>query len=181
VTASPFAALRGAAAAGSGTRARARALRRAALLALAFALGPACAGGGPPPDVAQGAQVVADPAIVEFQVRAQAFYDRFTNRRVNTLATFQDGLLRGYFRSDQEFTDYYANLAQALVQAHFERNEPLTAEVEEFLVDGPGRARVRFHMVGKNGLPLRFWRTSLAQEDRWERHEGGWRILPGKL
>lgn len=168
-------------AARAGARARAAVLRGAALVVLGLGLGLACAGSGPPPDVSQGAQVVADPAIVEFQLRAQTFYDRFTNRRVNTLATFQDGLLRGYFRSDQEFTDYYANLAQALVAAHFERNEPLTAEVEEFLVDGPGRARVRFHMVGKNGLPLRFWRTSMAQEDRWERHDGGWRIIPGKL
>lgn len=152
-------------------------------LAAAFAVSAAvaCANASPPPDVAQGAQIVSDPAVIEFQMRAETFYDRFTNRRVNTLATYQDGLLRGYFRSDQEFMDYYANLAQALVEAHFERNEPLLAVVDEFLVEAPGRARVRFRMVGRNGLPLRFWSTSLAQEDRWERHEGGWRIIPGPL
>ncbi|HVP28423.1 MAG TPA: hypothetical protein VMW35_04600 [Myxococcota bacterium] len=143
---------------------------------------PGCSGShGPGPDVSQGAQIVDDPAVVDFQIHAQAFYDRFTNRRVNTLATYQDGVLRGYFRSDKEYADYYANLAQALVEAHFERNEPLVAEVEEFVVDGPGRAHVRFRMVGKNGLPLRFWSTSLKQEDLWERHDGAWRILPGRL
>lgn len=157
-------------------------VRRGAVLAgFAFALGAACASSNPPPDVVQGAQIVTDAAVVDFQVRAQAFYDRFTNRRVNTLATYQDGALRGYFRSEQDFADYYANLAQALVEAHFERNEPIHAEVEEFLVDGPGRARVRFRMVGENGLPLRFWSTSLDQEDLWERHDGGWRIIPGRL
>ena len=47
-------------------------------------------------------------------------------------------------------------------------------------------ARRRFNtlatrIVGDNGLPLRFWKTGIDREDRWERVEGTWWIVPGKL
>jgi hypothetical protein len=153
-----------------------------ALLALLVAPLASCGGAsGPRPDVAQGYSAVTDGEVVDFQVRADAFYKRLSKRRVNTIATFQDRVLRDYFQNEAAFSDYYANLAQALVDAHFERNRPLSAEVQEFALEAPGRARVRFRMVGENGLPLRFWRTSIEREDRWERVDGQWWVTPGKL
>jgi hypothetical protein len=35
--------------------------------------------------------------------------------------------------------------------------------------------------VGENSLPLRFWETRLVREDRWERQDGQWWVVPGKL
>jgi hypothetical protein len=49
------------------------------------------------------------------------------------------------------------------------------------MLDGPGRARVRFRLRGDNGLPLRFWSTSIEREDVWQREDGRWWIVPGKL
>ena len=54
-------------------------------------------------------------------------------------------------------------------------------QVVEFVVEGPGSARVTTRIVGQNGLPLRFWKTRIDREDRWERVEGTWWIVPGKL
>jgi hypothetical protein len=133
------------------------------------------------PDTSQAAVALSEGEAVEFQTRAQAFYERLSKRRVNTIATFQDQALREYFRSESAFSDYYANLAQALADAHFERNRPLESELHEFVLEGPGLARVRYRFVGDNGLPLRFWSTSLEREDHWERVDGAWWIVPGKL
>jgi len=139
------------------------------------------AAAGPRPDPNVPVEAVSDGEIVQFHGRAEAFYQRLSKRRVNTIATFQDPALREYFRTEGAYSDYYANLVQALVDAHFERNRPLEAEVQEFALEAPGRARVRFRMAGDNGLPLRFWSTELEREDRWERVDGQWWIVPGKL
>jgi hypothetical protein len=150
-------------------------------LALAVLALVACRGdAGPKADPSFGVEIVNDPAIVDFQTRADAFYGRLTRRRVNTIATFNDRVLRDYFQTDSQYSDYYSALAQALTEAHFERNRPLEGEVREFLFDAPGKARVRYRFVGDNGRPLRFWSTSLEREDRWERVEGKWWIVPGR-
>ncbi len=51
----------------------------------------------------------------------------------------------------------------------------------EFKLEGPGEARVLTRIVGENGLPLRPGQTGLDREDRWERVQGSWWIIPGKL
>ncbi len=141
-------------------------------------------GGGPAPlrgDPSYGIEVVDTEAVLDFYERADFFYSRLARRRFNTLATFRDELLRDYFRSETAFSDYYADLAEELEVAHFEQNRPLGLDVVEFVVEGPGSARVTTRIVGKNGLPLRFWSTRLDRVDRWERVEGTWWIVPGKL
>lgn len=135
----------------------------------------------PGPDVSAGLEQVDSESVVEFYERASAFYTRMAKRRFDTLATFEDPELRRYFRSESSFADYYADLASDLVESDFERNRPLSLSVEEFLVEGPGQARVRVRIVGDNVLPLRFWGVVLEREDRWERREGSWWIVPGKL
>jgi hypothetical protein len=141
--------------------------------------------GGPPPaprgDPSFGIEVVSDEAVVDFYERAVFFYSRLARRRFNDLATFRDELLRDFFRSETAFSDYYADLAEAMESSHFEQNRPLSLDVVEFAVDGPGSARVTTRIVGENGLPLRFWETRLVRVDRWERMDGTWWIVPGKL
>ena len=123
----------------------------------------------------------SDEAVLGFQERADAFYQRLAQRRFNTLATYNDPMLRGYFESQEAYSDYYAHLAQELTDAHFEKNRPLSAELQEFMLDGPTRARVRFRLVGKSGRPFRFWSTSIEREDVWVQAGGRWWIVPGKL
>ena len=155
--------------------------RLGALLALgALALVACRENTGPTADPAFGVEIVNDPAIVDFHTRADALYERLTRRRVNTLATFNDRVLRDYFQTEAQYSDYYSALALALAEAHFEKNRALEGEVREFVFDAPGKARVRYRFVGVNGKPLRFWSASLEREDRWERIEGKWWIIPGR-
>ena len=64
-------------------------------------------------------------------------------------------MLRDYFRTDRSFSDYYADFAEELEAAHFERNVPAGLEVLEFRFEGPGEARVQVRIAGRNGQPLR--------------------------
>jgi len=123
----------------------------------------------------------ADEAVLGFQERADAFYQRLAQRRFNTLATYNDATLRSYFETQEGYSDYYARLAEELAQAHFEKNRPLAAELLEFSMETPDRARVRFRLEGKSSLPFRVWNVSIEREDVWERSGGKWWIVPGKL
>ena len=131
------------------------------------------------PAADSGVEVLTGSPEVEFHVRASQFYERLTGRRFNSLSTYRDPALREFFETQESFSDYFADLAQDLADANFARNQPLATSIEEFIVDAPGRARVRVWMGGDNGLPLRFWSTRLIREDRWERRDGRWWIIPG--
>jgi hypothetical protein len=132
-------------------------------------------------DESFGVEVVEGPAILEFHRRASTFYGRLSQRRFNVIASFRDQVLRDYFRTDRSFSDYYADFAEDLEQAHFERNVPTMLDVLEFRFEGPGQARVRVRIDGRNGLPLRVGTVQLEREDVWERVGGTWWIVPGKL
>ncbi len=132
-------------------------------------------------DPSYGVAEVDAVAIVDFYERAQSFYCRLALRRFNVLSTYRDEELRDFFRSEVAFSDYYADLAQDLTDAHFERNRPLELEVIEFSLEGPGEATVVTRMVGENSLPLRWGMTETERHDRWERIDGVWWIIPAKL
>jgi hypothetical protein len=160
-------------------------IRGAALLAGLLALG--CGGGvlfggdaaeGVDPE--QGIELVEDPTVLEFYERASAFYGRLARRRFDSIETYQDEGLRGYFADEAAYADYYADLTGALVEAHFEKNRPLVLEVLELRLEGPGRARVITRIVGDDGRPLRPGHVQIERNDRWERSEGVWRIEPGR-
>jgi len=136
---------------------------------------------GPKPDLDAGLVVADTEFVVAFHERAQSFYGQLAHRRFNDISTYRDEQLRDYFRSERAFSDYYAGLAQALADAHFERNRPLSLDVVEFRVSGPGEAEVITRMVGENGQPLRPGSTTIERTDRWERLQGTWWIIPGKL
>ena len=136
-------------------------------------------GDGVPPDASQGLTLVDDAAVVAFYQRASAFYGRLARRRFDSIETYQDETLHDYFRNEQAYADYYADLAAALVEAHFEKNRPLSLEVIEVRLEGPGRARVDARFIGEDSRPLRRGRVQLERSDRWERSDGAWRIEPG--
>ena len=137
-------------------------------------------GAEPLADPSQGIELVEQGAVVDFYVRASAFYGRLARRRFDSIETFQDEALRGFFRSETSYMDYYAELAGALVEAHVEKNRPLSLEVLELRLEGPGRGHVHARIVGDDGRPLRPGHVQLERNDRWERVEGVWRIAPGR-
>ena len=136
---------------------------------------------GPYADTTEGVRVADQRGVIEFQERAQAFYDRLSRRRFNTYATYSDPVLRDHFQSVEQFYDYYADLAHALEGEVFERNRALMAVVKEFAVEAPGRARVAVQMRGDNGMPLRYWTIVVERNEVWERVDGTWWLVPGKL
>ena len=136
---------------------------------------------GPSPDLAVGLSVVENTEVQAFYQRASNFYAQLAGRRFNTLATYRDPRLRDYFKSDSNYIDYYASMTQALRFTAFEQNTPLQVDVLEVQVEAPGRARVVTRVVGANALPLRWWETELHRVDRWERSDGIWWLVPGRL
>lgn len=155
-----------------------------ALIVLPVALA-ACAPVWSPLRLTEG---TADPAslldereILAFRQRIHAFYQRLVRRRFNTLETFNDAKLRDAFRSIDLFFDYYADLAQGLAAADFEKSRPETATVLDFIFDDERNARVLVRFAGKNGRPLRYGTVYLDRTDRWERAEERWWVTPERL
>jgi len=124
---------------------------------------------------------VAGDWAIQFMGRAQTFYEHLIRRRFNALETFNDRVLRDHFQTPDAFFDYYAELAQNLHEAHFERTRPLDVEVEEFLFENRFLAKVQVKFLGEDKRPLRPGTTELIRLDRWERVEGQWWIRPSKL
>ncbi len=160
-------------------------MRRAAGLSALLLLGcgawaPFGGGSELAPDPSQAIELVEEGAVVEFYARASAFYGRLARRRFDSIETYQDEALRDFFRSERAYADYYADLTGALVEAHFDKNRPLSLEVLELRLEGPGRARVETRIVGEDGRPLRPGEVHLDRTDRWERSDGAWRIEPGR-
>ena len=113
--------------------------------------------------------------------RVEGFYLRLAHRRFDTLETYNDAIMRDHFRSRDLFFDYYADLAEALNDAHFDKSRPEQVEVLEFLFDAPDRAQVRVRFVGGDRRPLRPGTRVLVRTDRWERAEGRWWVQPGQV
>jgi hypothetical protein len=53
--------------------------------------------------------------------------------------------------------------------------------VQEFAFEDAGRAQVQVRFAGEDRRPLRPGKVLLVRRDRWERVEGSWWIIPGKL
>ena len=150
--------------------------RGVALLWLALA----CAA-PPSPSVQNPYEGGPELDLERLRALAGDFYGRLENRRFNSLETYNDRIMREHFRSGALFLDYYADLAQAFAEAHFEKRRPQRIEVQEFLFEDPGHARVEVRFVGRDDRPLRPGSVDLVRIDRWEWAEGTWWIQPGKL
>ena len=117
----------------------------------------------------------------EVERLAQVFYTRILNRRFNSIATNHDPALRELFASPEAFADYFAALVDALSVAHFEALRPTELSVGQLDVVEADVVLVTVRYRGQNSLPLRWWSVELMQTDRWERSDGRWWIIPGKL
>ena len=96
----------------------------------ALLLTSACAWrGGAIPEPPGGSIAVSPATALSFHRRIDAFYRRLTRRRFNALETFNDPVLRDHFHSQDLFFDYYADLAESLAKAHFEKSRPRRFEV----------------------------------------------------
>ena len=147
--------------------------------ALFFAVG--CTHDGLVPEPPGGSVAVSPETSLSFYLQANVFYARLVRRRFNTLETFNDPVLRDQFHTENRFFDYYADLAQSLHEAHFERNRPIQVDVEGFVFETPALVRVQIRFVGEDDRPLRPNKTSLVRLDRWERADGRWWVTPEKL
>lgn len=156
-------------------------MRRVAAALLASSVLVACGGAAVLPAPPGGSTAVAPATALTLERRAEGFYLRLAHRRFNTLETYDDRIMREHFRSPELFLDYYADLAQAFADAHFDKRRPLHVDVQELLFEDPGHARVQVRFVGEDGRPLRPGRVELVRVDRWEWAEGKWWIAPGKL
>ncbi len=133
------------------------------------------------PKPPSGSVGVAGGYAIDFLELAEKFYTTLIRRRFNTLETFNDHVLRDYFQTPDAFFDYYADLAQSLEAARFERSRPTSVVIEEFLFENRFIAQVQVRFVGENSRPLNPGKTELIRVDRWERVDGRWWIRPGKL
>lgn len=132
---------------------------------------------GPAPEITG----VAGTGSTEVAKLSRVFYVRITDRRFNSLSTFYDPALRELFKSPEAFADYFASLADALTVSHFEALRPWAVEILRLDVLSPNLILVTHRYRGDNSLPLRFWSVSMERVDRWERTDGRWFIIPGKL
>jgi hypothetical protein len=152
------------------------------LVVLALAFSPvACSTYDPVPEPAGGSVPVSPATSLSFYAEANAFYGRLLQRRFNTLETFNDPLLRERFRTENRFFDYYADLAESLHAAHFERSRPIEVGVQGFIFESLNLVRVQVRFVGEDDRPMRPNKTSLVRLDRWERADGRWWMTPEKL
>ena len=148
---------------------------------LVAVLGLACASAGEIPAPEGGSVVVAAETALALEQGTGTFYRQLVQRRVNALETFDDPVLRKYFRSEDLFFDYYAGLAQSLADAHFEKSRPFAVEVQEMIFESPELARVQVVFRGYDNRPLRPNRVALVRRDQWRLEKETWSITPGKL
>jgi hypothetical protein len=150
--------------------------------AVGLLLGLACSTwDGPIPEPAGGSIAVSADTSLSFYVQANTFYTRLVQRRFNTLETFNDPVLRAGFRSENAFFDYYADLAQSLRDAHFERSRPIAIDVQAYVFESPDDVQVQVRFLGEDDRPLRPNKTSLLRLDRWHRQDGAWALDPARL
>jgi hypothetical protein len=112
---------------------------------------------------------------------SKVFYERTTNRRVNSKATFDDPALREFFHDPSAFADYYANLVEALDRAYFESHKPTAVKLVRIERLAPKRVAIEVTFRGRNRKPLRFWNTEVTRTDEWEFAAGRWWVIPGKV
>ena len=127
----------------------------------------------------QGGAEIDLPRLREL---ARDFYARLENRRFNSLATFQDPGLREFFRSEESYSDYYAEVAYELELSNFEASRPTRVRIRSATRESANRVRLVVQFTGENGLPLRWWKTDREREDVWEVDATGrWWVVPGKV
>jgi hypothetical protein len=149
---------------------------RGVLLLLLLLLS-ACSWGGD----ASFSEPGGDADSLAFAERVGAFYGLLEGEPLDALVTFEDADLRAYFAEDQDFTDYYASLAQRVRESRFRHARADQVVVQEFRTEGANLAVVDIVLVGKHERALIFWDLELELTDVWRRQGGTWFLSPDKL
>lgn len=127
------------------------------------------------------AAALPEEAARELVPLSEIFYSRITSRRFNSRATFEDPSMRQFFPTIAAYSDYYAALVDALDEAYIEYNRPTRIELLGVEVAASGNLLLKLRFVGRNDLPLRWWRASLVRTDEWSWRDGRWYVVPGKV
>ncbi|HXK21115.1 MAG TPA: hypothetical protein VMS55_00415 [Myxococcota bacterium] len=152
-----------------------------AWIALLLLAGLGCGSVSPLAAPDTGSVVVDSDSAFALLRRVRGFYLRLAERRFNSLETYRDFITRSHFRTPELFLDYYADLAEALGNAHFEQERPDEVEIESFLFEDSLTAQVQVRFRGEDSRPLRPGHVDLLRVDRWEWADGTWWIRPGRV
>jgi hypothetical protein len=120
----------------------------AALAALWLCAG--CFGGG------ATTETETDPQIVRFAQRIDRFYRQLENLPVDVRLTFEDTSLRAYFSDAQQFSAYYASLADQIRRAQFRNSIAQRVDITGFRFEADDKAVVvRGRRQGRGGPEAR--------------------------
>jgi hypothetical protein len=149
---------------------------RGASLALLL-LASACIGRGDPGH----AERVDAAQVLELVGRMESFYASLEDRSLDAVETFDDETLRVFFRTEQEFSDYYASLASQVRDARFRLAIADRVRIRTFRFSDPDTALVRVVLRGRHMRELRFWDLEVSRIDTWRHTSAGWMLSPDKL
>ncbi len=145
----------------------------AALAALWLCAG--CFGGG------STTETENDPQVLRFAQRIDRFYRQLENLPLDVRLTFEDTSLRAYFSDGQQFSAYYASLADQIRRAQFRNSIALRVDIGGFRFDSDEIAVVDVTLIGRHERALRVGELQLPRRDTWRFIEGRWMVSPAKL
>ncbi len=148
---------------------------RGALCTAIAILAVACASGTPAPAPA------ADPESLAFSERIESFYGALRGRPLDAFATYDDPKLRGYFAGPDEFSDWYAAVANRVRASNLRFGSPAEVRIRAFRFAGRDTATVDVVLAGPDKRPLRLGQVEVERTDVWRRSEGIWLLTPDRL
>jgi hypothetical protein len=149
-------------------------VRLAAALAALWLCG-ACFGGG------SKTELETDPQVLRFAQRIDRFYRQLENLPLDVRLTFEDTSLRAYFSDGEQFSSYYASLADQIRKAQFRNSTAVRVDIGEFRFESDDKAVVELTLVGRHERALRMGELELERRDTWRLVEGRWMVSPAKL
>ncbi len=126
-------------------------------------------------------ETVDDERVLGFAERIQGFYAGLEAAPLDALVTFDSSELRGYFRTDQNFSDYYASLAAQVRSGSFRGSTASRILVDDFSFPSRDLAHVEVTFVGRHMRVLRFWEIQVHRMDAWQYLDGNWYLTPEKF
>jgi hypothetical protein len=144
---------------------------RFAVATLAVACASAPADPGPPPG----------PESLAFVRRVESFYGALRGRGIEAFETYEDEKLRSYFATPEEFSDWYAAVANRVRASDLRFGRPEEVRIREIHFEGGDTARVEVVLIGPHERPLRLRPVEIEFEDVWERSNGTWMLRPDRL
>lgn len=145
----------------------------AALAALWLCAG--CFGGG------STTETETDPQVLRFAQRIDRFYRQLENLPLDVRLTFEDTSLRAYFSDGEQFSAYYASLADQIRKAQFRNSTALRVDIGGFRFEADDKAVVDLTLVGRHERTLRMGELAITRSDTWRLVEGRWMVSPAKL